>query len=596
MVIRFWVIFVVCSISVVSNALAESRIAYPGVILNNRSTKSNEESLEQSARSHRIAFLRAERLTRGSMYLSDIRDVQTPRAEQGRPYLCRTAKVRRILKAARGHVTCAPNFELQASITPNDTAYSALYQHTLMSSAEAWDTTTGSDSVLVAIIDTGVDYNHMDLVENMWRNPREIAANGKDDDRNGYIDDIYGMNAITGSGNPLDDNGHGTHVAGIIGAVGNNGRGVVGINWKVKMVAAKFLSSTGGGSVANAIKALAYVTALKRAGHNVVTTNNSWGGSGYSQALADAIDDAAKAGVLFVAAAGNNSSNNDLTATYPANYQLPNVISVASIDSYGFLSYFSNFGAKTVHIGAPGSSIYSTVRSNGFSSKSGTSMASPQVAGVAALVQSACSTLSMSEVKTAILSSGVKTSSLSRYTTTGAMVNAARAVRYAVSNCPAPSPTPTPTATLDPNVTPTVTPTATITPTPTLTPTVTPTATPKHYFYANPQQVEAKKTVVFTAATGADNVNYGTVDISLFDFGGNRYVCSSRSYMLLTKGAKSLKVLMPDASRYFRSIQFTFTSRRGSSTTSVTMLNPQQTLVPYTRADQACRDFNRQFM
>ena len=595
MVFRLLVLLVASLVSFASVASAESRIAYPGVILSNRSTRSNEESLEESARAHRIAFLKAERLTRGSVHLSDARDVKTLRAEDGRPHLCRTAKVRRIIQSARGHITCTANYELQASVTPDDSLYSALYQHTLMSSTEAWDITTGSDSVIVAVIDTGIDYNHVDLAANMWRNPREISGNGRDDDKNGYIDDVYGINAITNSGNPLDDNGHGTHVAGIIGAVGNNARGVVGVNWKVKMVGAKFLSKEGSGSTSDAIKAVAYVTALKRAGHNVVASNNSWGGSSYSQALGDAISDAAKAGVLFVASAGNSSRNTDTNPSYPGSFQVPNVISVASIDSYGFLSYFSNFGIKSVHIGAPGSNIYSTVRLNGFGTKSGTSMAAPQVAGVAALVQSACSTLSMSEIKTTILSSGVKTTSLSKYTSTGAMVNAAKAVKYAVSNCPAPSATPTPTNTPDPKVTPTITPTATVTPTPTRTPTVTPTATPTHYLYANPQQVEAKKQVIFSASTGSPNVNFGAVDITLFDFSGGRYPCSNRSYIPLTKGARSLPVIMPDATRYFKSIQFRFTSTRGSSTTSVTMLNPQQTLVPNTRAYQACEEFNRLF-
>lgn len=595
MVYRLSVFLIAAFVSVASLASAESRIAYPGVILSNRSTRSNEESLEQSARAHRIAFLKAERLTHGTVHLSDARDVKTPRAEDGRPYLCRTAKVRRIIQSARGHITCTANYELQANVTPDDTSYSALYQHTLMSSAEAWDTTTGSDSVIVAIIDTGIDYNHADLAANMWRNPREIPANGRDDDRNGFIDDVYGMNAITDSGNPLDDNGHGTHVAGIIGAVGNNARGVVGVNWKVKMVGAKFLSADGSGSTSDAIKAVAYVTALKRAGHNVVTSNNSWGGSSYSQALGDAISDAAKAGVLFVASAGNSSRNTDTNPSYPASYQIPNVISVASIDSYGFLSYFSNYGIKSVHIGAPGSNIYSTVRLNGYGTKSGTSMAAPQVAGAAALVQSACSTLSMSAIKTTILSSGIKTTSLSKYTSTGAMVNAAKAVKYAVSNCPSPPATPTPTNTPDPRVTPTITPTPTVTPTPTRTPTVTPTATPTHYLYANPQQVEANKQVVFSASAGSPYVSFGVVDITLFDFSGVRYPCANRSYMLLTKGIKSLPVTMPDATRYFKSVEFRFSSTRGSSTASVTMLNPQRTVVPYSRAYQACEEFYRRF-
>jgi subtilisin family serine protease len=465
----------------------------------------------------------------------------------------------------------------------------------MMSSAEAWNMTTGSSSVIVAVIDTGIDYRHMDLADNMWRNPLEKPGNGVDDDRNGYIDDIHGINAITNTGNPLDDNGHGTHVAGIIGAVGNNARGVVGVTWKVKLIGVKFLSSSGGGSTANAIKSVAYVTALKRAGHNIVTTNNSWGGGSYSKPLGDAITDAEKVGVLFIAAAGNESNNNDMRPTYPANFTMDNVISVASIDATGAVSSYSNFGPKTVHIGAPGRSIYSTVPSNGFGYKSGTSMACPQVSGVAALVSSACSTLSGSTLKMAILSTGTKTEALSGYTSTGAMVNAGRAVAYAAQTCPSPTPTPTPTDTPDPFITPTVTPTATVTPTPTRTLTPTPTATPTHYFYASPQEIEAKKTVTFTAGAGSSQVTYGTVEISLFDLAGRRYACSTKSYLLLTNGTATAKVRIPDAARYFRSIDFRFSSRRGVSATSVKILNSQSTLVPYTRADQACRELSRQF-
>lgn len=595
MVRRLVLPLVVSVVAGLGIAEAEQRLAYPGVILSNRSTRGNEESLEQAARAYRIAFLKAERLNRGALHLADTRDGQVVRVEEGRPYLCRTAKVRRIIKSARGHITCSANLELQANVTPNDTFYSSLYQHTLMSSADAWNTTTGSDSVIVAVIDTGIDYNHSDLAANMWRNPREVAGNGVDDDRNGYVDDVYGINAIKNSGNPLDDNGHGTHVAGIIGAVGNNSRGVVGVNWKVKLVGAKFLSASGSGSIADAIKSMAYVNALKRAGHNVITSSNSWGGGGYSKPLGDAIADAGKLGVLFIAAAGNASSNNDWVATYPANYPLDNVISVASIDSSGYLSSFSNYGQKTVHLGAPGRSIYSTVPSNGFGSKSGTSMACPQVSGVAALVRSACDTMSGAHIKNAILSSVVKSDQLWGYTSTGGMVSAGQAVKYAVNNCPTATPTPTPTNTRDPLVTPTVTPTATVTPTPTLTPTLTPTPTPTHYFYANPEASEANKPVVFSAGTGSSSISFGTVDISLYDASGNRYDCPTREYMLLTNGSRKVTVTMPDATQYFRSVQFRFSSRRGTSVASVSMLRSQPTLVPYSRAAVACRAFSGQF-
>ena len=457
--------------------------SYPGIILSNRSTATNEAALEEAARKSRLAFITAERLRQGAVYLRDGRNAPSESA-RGRAYLCRTAKVRRVIKEAKGHITCSPNAELQALRDPNDSYYTALYQHTLMSAPVAWNTTTGTDTALAVVIDTGIDFNHTDLSNNMWRNPLEIAGNGIDDDKNGYIDDIHGINAIKNTGNPLDDNGHGTHVAGIIGAVGDNAQGVVGVSWRVKLVGAKFLSYLGKGSTADAIKAVEYTTRLKKAGHNVLVANNSWSGSAYSKPLSDAVSAASDAGIIFVAAAGNSTSNNDKNPVYPANLQLPNIISVASITSTGELSYFSNYGPKTVHIAAPGTSILSTIRNNNYSYKSGTSMAAPQVAGLAALTYATCPTLDMTRLRATILSSGAKTPALNGLVATGAMANAARAVLLAVTACalgnPAPTQTPTPLATNtpDPNVTPTQTPTPTITPTATKTPTSAPTPVP----------------------------------------------------------------------------------------------------------------------
>jgi subtilisin family serine protease len=505
--------------------------------------------------------------------------------------------VRRVIKEAKGHITCSPNTELQALRDPNDTFYGALYQHPLMSAPIAWETTTGTNTAIAVVIDTGIDYNHIDLADNIWRNPLEIAGNGIDDDKNGYIDDIHGINAIKKTGVPLDDNGHGTHVAGIIGAAGDNARGVVGVSWKVKLVGAKFLSSTGVGSIADAIKAVEYTTKLKKAGHNVIAANNSWSGRTFSKPLLDAITAASDEGILFVAAAGNDNSNNDANPLYPANYQVPNVISVASITSTGERSSFSNFGPKTVHIAAPGSSIYSTVRNNGYSYKSGTSMACPQVVGLSVLTYSACTTLSMDRLKQVILASGAKTPALQYYVATGAMANAARAVQQASAACGTATPTPTqtatstPTNTPDPNLTPTRTPTPTVTPTVTNTPTRTPTPTPTpgHYIIPEPTQVQSLGTLKLKVSTGVDYVQAGRLEIVLFDTTGTRYPCDLKPSIMLPKGNRTIQIKLPDNAKYFSTYQFRFSSSRGASMTSVQMMNPQWTNVPYSRAYLTCQ-------
>jgi subtilisin family serine protease len=239
-------------------------------------------------------------------------------------------------------------------------------------------------------------YTHEDLATNAAKNPGEIAGNGKDDDNNGYKDDVYGWDFDGNNSSVFDgvQDDHGTHVAGTIGAVGGNTRGVAGMCWQVKLLNAKFLGNAGG-TLANAVKAVDYFTNLKTRSTkpvNIVATNNSWGGGGYSTALYQAIERANAAGILFVAAAGNNASNIDVIPFYPAGYANSNVISVASIDSDGKLSNFSNYGVTSVDLGAPGSSIASTIPvksggsfGSGYAYMSGTSMATPHVTGAAAL-------------------------------------------------------------------------------------------------------------------------------------------------------------------------------------------------------------------
>ncbi|WP_223808867.1 S8 family peptidase [Rufibacter hautae] len=299
--------------------------------------------------------------------------------------------------------------------------------------AEAWAKGhIGSASVVVGIIDEGVQTNHPDLQGQVWVNPYD-KADGIDNDGNGYIDDVNGWDFAGnnktvydgGSGGSVDD--HGTHVAGTIGAK-NNGAGVVGVNWNVKMISCKFLGQTGGTSVA-AIKALDYLTDLKnRHGINIVASNNSWGGGGYSQALYDAINRANAKSILFVAAAGNGGSdgvgdNNDVVANYPSNYNLPNVIAVAAITSSGARAPFSNYGATTVDIGAPGAAIFSTTAYNTYSGYSGTSMATPHVTGAAALYAASHPGSTATAIKNAILGSATPTASLAGKCVTGGRLN-----------------------------------------------------------------------------------------------------------------------------------------------------------------------------
>ena len=293
---------------------------------------------------------------------------------------------------------------------------------------------TGSSDVFVGIIDEGYQFSHTDLAANAGKNPKEIAGNRKDDDRNGYVDDVYGWDfagrnnsVYDGSKSKQNIDAHGTHVAGTIGGVGGNGLGVVGVCWKVKFISAKFLGATSG-TTADAIRAVDYMTNLKKAGLNLVATNNSWGGGGYSQLLYDAINRANAEGILFIAAAGNDTKNNDITQTYPANYDLPNVISVAAITSTGGLASFSNYGSTRVHLGAPGAGIISTVPFNRYTSYNGTSMATPHVTGAAALYKSINPSASAAQIKEAILNSArlTPTPSLSGKTITGGRLNVSR--------------------------------------------------------------------------------------------------------------------------------------------------------------------------
>lgn len=317
---------------------------------------------------------------------------------------------------------------------------------------EAWNAGyTGSSNIVVGIIDEGIDINHPDLASNIWVNPYETPGNGVDDDNNGYIDDINGWDFYYDDNTVYDagEDSHGTHVAGTIGGVGGNGIGVAGVNWDVSMISAKFLGP-GGGYTSDAVRAVDYLTDLKtRHGINIVASNNSWGGGGYSQALHDAILRHAKANILFVAAAGNSTSNNDVTGSFPSNYSTlsgtvnesaasyEGVIAVASITSTGAISSFSSYGATTVDIGAPGSGIISTVPNNSYANYSGTSMATPHVTGAVALYASKFPNASAEQIRNAILATATPTTSLTGKTVTGGRLNVSAALDY--NSTPTPS-------------------------------------------------------------------------------------------------------------------------------------------------------------
>ncbi len=295
----------------------------------------------------------------------------------------------------------------------------------------AWAKTHGSEKVVVAVLDSGVDYNHKDLVSNMWSRPDSIPPYA--DDELGSFDDVQGFDANADAGDPMDDNGHGTHCAGIIGAEGNNSEGIAGINWNVRIMPLKFLGRGGFGTTKNAIEANNYAIDRKQKGVNVRVINASWGSTQYSRALEDAIRAAGEQGILFVAAAGNNGTDNDRRAHYPSNYNLPNVISVAAMDRTDSMTSFSNFGVKTVHIAAPGRDILSTWLNNSYREASGTSMAAPQVSGVAALILASEPNLSVAKLRERILGSADDLDSLRGKVSTGGRLCAAQALGIAAS-------------------------------------------------------------------------------------------------------------------------------------------------------------------
>ena len=354
--------------------------------------------------------------------------------------------VRAALSRVRGLEFAEPNFAVWAQDTfPDDLDFPTQYglnntgQSGGLAGADidapaAWDLSSGSD-VVVGVIDTGVDYTHPDLAANMWVNPFEVAGNGVDDDKNGFVDDVHGADFADLDGDPVDDHNHGTHVAGLLAAA-NNGQGTVGVAYHAKIMALRFLSADGFGGVDFAVQALNYAMDMKSRGVNIRVTNNSWGGSDVSEAMDQAIRRSADAGMLFVAAAGNGGEDrigDDIDVPgngfYPASHDAPSVISVAATDSRDALAGFSNFGPAGVDLAAPGVGVYSTVRGGAYTYFSGTSMAAPLVSGVAALAFAMKPDATWQQVRDAIFSGADKLPGLAGKTVTGGRLNAFSTLR-----------------------------------------------------------------------------------------------------------------------------------------------------------------------
>ena len=343
-----------------------------------------------------------------------------------------------LLRALPGFREAEPDFIVQGSLTPNDPSFNLLYgMHNSgqtvngdpgtpdadIDAPEAWNLSTGSSNVVVGIIDSGIDYTHPDLVDNIWTNPGEIAGNSIDDDTNGYVDDVHGYDFFNFDGDPFDDNSHGTHVAGTIGAEGNNGIGVAGVNWDVTLMGLKFLGSGNSGPNSAAIAAVNYVSMMSDRGVNIRATNNSWSSTSFSNQLYAAIAGNRDRDILFVAAASNDATSNEDVPHYPASYDLDNIIAVAATTNDDTLASFSNYGAISVDLAAPGVLTYSTTPGGNYGFKNGTSMATPHVTGAAALAFALEPNATYTEVRNAILGGVDLKANLTGFVATGGRLN-----------------------------------------------------------------------------------------------------------------------------------------------------------------------------
>ncbi|MGQ9670539.1 MAG: S8 family serine peptidase [Desulfosoma sp.] len=337
----------------------------------------------------------------------------------------RLAEVLQNLRARDDVEFAEPNYlRHKLEIVPNDPYYAEQWALEKIGMPKAWSESTGSAGVLLGVVDSGIDLQHEDLAQKIWKNPGEVCGNRWDDDGDGFVDNCHGINVITGFGDPIDGDGHGTHIAGTAAAVGNNGRGMAGVDWRARILPMKFLGE-GGGNVADFLEAVAFAKA-----RGVRVINMSFGAYSYSEAEKQAI--AGAPNILFVAAAGNERYDNDFHPLYPASYDLPNLISVASSNTSDMLSGFSNYGVQTVHVAAPGENILGTLPGNGYDNLTGTSMATALVSGLAALVFSKYPTATPAQVKARILRTVDLSDALQPILTKG-RINAYRALSESIS-------------------------------------------------------------------------------------------------------------------------------------------------------------------
>ena len=358
------------------------------------------------------------------------------------------AKVRKRMRAEKSQkaksntnqifraVTCINDFEItQAEVTPNDPLIASqgfLYSNAASSlnAYKAWEYSTGSKDVVVGIADSGIDMNHPDLKENIWQNPFEIPGNEIDDDKNGYTDDVFGYDFAEDDNDPMDHSGHGTSVAGIVGASGNNGIGISGVNWKVKMIPMKIFLDNGKGYYSYVLKSMDYAAKMYDKGVNIVATNNSFGSasvagsdSGVGNVMNPSLDMFAKRNILYVAAAGNTGNNSDVIPFVPASLYHPVILSVAAIDANANLATFSNYGVSSVDIAAPGTGVFTTKLGGLYGYNGGTSMAAPHVTGAVALLAGMDSGMTAQEIKLTIMNQGTKLSNLSGKLKSGSTLN-----------------------------------------------------------------------------------------------------------------------------------------------------------------------------
>jgi subtilisin family serine protease len=378
------------------------------------------------------------------------------------------------------HLECSNDYTGSIGAIPDDESFALQTGLKMIGVEAAWDKEPSAQSQVVAVIDTGVDQSHYDLAGNIFTNPAETPSNGIDDDRNGYVDDVYGYDFVNKDADPADDHGHGTHVAGIIGARGNNGKLFAGVAWEVQILSVKAFNASGRGSLSSVLQALEYVRSLRKSGVAVRVVNASFGFVGTKFPTLDAkLAELEEAEIFVVSAAGNSKLNIDETPTYPASSEGDNVIAVAAVDANGNLASFSNYGEKGVDIAAPGVSIWSLYPRDLYVRMSGTSMATPFVSGAMALLLAQSPNASIAELREALLQGASQFDTLAGLVLDSRFLNVAGAVAALSTPAPAegdsadaPAEQPTPVPTVVPTIAPTPPPTVEPTPSPTPTPVV----------------------------------------------------------------------------------------------------------------------------